>query len=88
MTFCDILSMLFRESCLAALLSYSCSGCGVINKTFVFSHIDIDECASVPCLRGGACTDQVDGYTCVCRAGYAGNNCELGRYTTDIHRRS
>ena len=27
---------------------------------------DIDECTSNPCLNGGTCTDQVNGFTCSC----------------------
>ena len=39
---------------------------------------DINECASNPCLNGGACTDQVNGYVCSCMMGYAGTYCETG----------
>jgi len=40
-------------------------------------EIDIDECASSPCLNGGTCTDQVNGYTCDCQDGYTGDDCEI-----------
>ena len=40
--------------------------------------LDIDECATIPCQNGGSCTDQVNGYTCNCIAGYDGINCETG----------
>ena len=30
--------------------------------------IDVDDCASGPCLNGGTCTDDVNGYTCKCAA--------------------
>ena len=39
---------------------------------------DIDECDSDPCEHG-SCTDQVDGYSCSCDAGYAGSNCDIGK---------
>nr|XP_054765104.1 receptor-type tyrosine-protein phosphatase S-like [Lytechinus pictus] len=39
--------------------------------------MDINECASAPCMNGGACTDMVNGYTCACVAGYTGTNCEM-----------
>ena len=40
---------------------------------------DIDECAPAPCLSGGTCIDQVDGYTCDCAAGFTGVICETGK---------
>ena len=41
---------------------------------FVFS--DIDECASSPCENDATCEDGVNSYTCKCKAGFAGKNCE------------
>uniref|UniRef100_A0A4W3IZN4 Crumbs cell polarity complex component 2 n=1 Tax=Callorhinchus milii TaxID=7868 RepID=A0A4W3IZN4_CALMI len=38
-------------------------------------QININECASGPCLHGN-CTDVVDGYQCTCYQGYMGTNCE------------
>ncbi|KAL9952638.1 hypothetical protein ACROYT_G039916 [Oculina patagonica] len=37
---------------------------------------DINECSSNPCLNGGACIDQVNGYVCNCQAGYGGTRCQ------------
>ncbi|XP_035699609.1 IgGFc-binding protein-like [Branchiostoma floridae] len=37
---------------------------------------DIDECSSNPCLNGGTCEDDVNGYTCTCAPGYDGDDCE------------
>ncbi|XP_068191702.1 protein crumbs homolog 2a isoform X2 [Antennarius striatus] len=37
--------------------------------------VDIDECASEPCLNGGTCEDRVDGYSCSCAAGFLGVEC-------------
>jgi hypothetical protein len=37
---------------------------------------DISECSSNPCQNGGRCTDQVNGYSCTCVAGYNGNRCQ------------
>ena len=40
-----------------------------------FFCVDIDECASSPCVNGD-CVDEVSGYTCVCPAGYRGVLCD------------
>ena len=38
-------------------------------------EIDIDECASHPCLHGAKCIDYVNAYSCECLDGYGGHNC-------------
>ena len=42
-----------------------------------FYLTDIDECATTndACGANGTCVDVVNGYTCVCDAGYHGDNC-------------
>ena len=40
---------------------------------------DINECSSNPCLNGGSCTDQVNGYACKCQPGYAGRQCQTSK---------
>ena len=42
--------------------------------------VDIDDCANSPCQNVGTCTDNVNGHTCTCVAGYTGENCETGWY--------
>ena len=42
------------------------------------SSIDIDECASIPCVHG-QCNNDVDRFTCDCVAGWAGLLCDLGK---------
>ena len=51
--------------------------------SFKFSA-DIDECANSPCLNGGTCADQVNGYVCSCQAEYAGLHCQKGESSTQI----
>ena len=45
------------------------------------SVTDINECISNPCQNGGKCTDGVNSYTCKCKPGYQGDNCETGDIT-------
>ena len=57
-------------------------------KVFVYSaatnvvtaifFVDINDCIPVPCQNGGSCTDEVNGYTCTCLAGYTGADCQIG----------
>ena len=49
------------------------------NQNFLIifvSYTDIDECVSAPCHNLGTCVDGIDGYTCYCIDGYAGDLCE------------
>ena len=39
---------------------------------------DVDECDSSPCQNGGTCVDGINSYTCNCKKGYIGSNCETG----------
>lgn len=48
--------------------------------SFFFVFIDRDECASAPCLNGGACMDVVNGFVCTCLPGWEGTNCEISKY--------
>uniref|UniRef100_A0A8D2DKK3 Crumbs cell polarity complex component 2 n=1 Tax=Sciurus vulgaris TaxID=55149 RepID=A0A8D2DKK3_SCIVU len=38
--------------------------------------VDVDECASQPCLNGGHCQDLPSGFLCQCQDGYAGLACQ------------
>lgn len=38
---------------------------------------EIDECASVPCLNGATCHDQLNGFSCTCANGFLGDHCEI-----------
>lgn len=56
---------------------------------FVFPHVHdefgkntqcvsfSDECAAGPCKNGADCQDMVNGYTCMCTAGWTGVNCDF-----------
>ena len=49
----------------------------ILQRNFCFFP-DINECDSSPCQNGGTCTDNVNGYTCDCVAGYTGTECQTG----------
>ena len=62
-----------------------------MREFFIFS--EINECDSAPCKNGGTCKEEDGGvtsragfekdveefYTCVCKPGYTGKNCETGK---------
>ena len=39
---------------------------------------DIDECESNPCQNEVKCIDGINQYSCICKDGYTGINCETG----------
>ena len=43
----------------------------------VHCALDVDECASAPCLHGGRCRDLVNRFRCDCPRGYAGHYCQV-----------
>jgi hypothetical protein len=53
----------------------------------VCAVLDIDECASSPCING-ECVDKVNGYTCVCDAGWTGTLCDVGQYSNVTQRKA
>lgn len=38
---------------------------------------EVNLCYSNPCVNGGTCLRKEGGYTCQCRSGYAGQDCQL-----------
>ena len=44
---------------------------------------DVVPCNNNPCQNDGACVNLIDGYVCVCRDGYLGTHCEIGK---NLHR--
>ena len=67
-----------------AWFSESPISCFVWYNYTVYFLLDIDECASNPCLNGGICNDGINGYTCFCPAGFTGVNCETSKLLCDI----
>ena len=48
-----------------------------ITISLVILPADISECASDPCLNGGTCLNDVDGYICSCPESYTGIQCGM-----------
>ena len=44
----------------------------------------VDECALNPCQNGGTCEDGDNKYTCKCKSGWEGVNCETGKKQENI----
>jgi len=40
-------------------------------------EIDIDECASNPCVNGAPCMDEISFYVCLCLGGFTGTECQI-----------
>ena len=47
----------------------------LLHSTFLV----IDDCESSPCQNGGTCIDGIDSYTCTCKPGYNGHDCETSK---------
>ena len=49
---------------------------------FIFILIDLNPCASNPCLNGGNCSARsLKNFTCSCDSQYSGPNCQFSNLT-------
>ena len=46
-------------------------------KCLLYIYLYDDECAANPCYKG-TCTDEINGFTCSCDAGFMGTRCDTG----------
>lgn len=40
-------------------------------------ELELDECASDPCLNGGFCRNLINRFQCVCEMSFAGDHCQI-----------
>lgn len=66
----------YFRSCLIEEGVPVCTGCQP-GFTGFNCQTNINECDSNPCLNGGVCQDEVNAFSCVCKRGYWGKNCEM-----------
>ncbi|KAL1023056.1 hypothetical protein UPYG_G00035910 [Umbra pygmaea] len=45
--------------------------------SYDISPSEVDPCQTNPCLHGGSCLQEGDGYSCYCPQGYSGESCEI-----------
>ena len=77
---CSIDQSTNRYACLCAP-GYTGPHClqGSLKHFSVNNSVDnvseVDECQARPCLHGGSCTDQLNGFECQCVDGWMGETC-------------
>ena len=47
--------------------------------TLCYFVLDHDDCASKPCKNDADCHDEVNWYSFTCKAGYTGDQCQIGK---------
>ena len=52
-----------------------CVGSGM--REHYVCDTEVNLCYSNPCLNGGSCLRKEGGYTCLCKTGFNGNECQL-----------
>ena len=68
-----------KTLCLCSLLSGAKTIKEYVNMSFILGNncqTNIDECETDPCLNGATCIDGIAMYTCECREGFNGAQCE------------
>lgn len=50
--------------------------CFVYSKIIVYIVGSVDACDHFPCKNHGTCVNSGDSYTCICKDGFEGHQCE------------
>ena len=50
-----------------------------VKRSCLHVSVDINECQPGPCENSISCIDGVNSYKCVCKPGYTGKNCGVGK---------
>ncbi|CAG9865104.1 unnamed protein product [Phyllotreta striolata] len=69
-------TVLFRPIYPVTTFTCQCSKGFTGSKEHYLCDTEVNLCYSSPCRNNGTCKIREGGYTCVCPAGYAGENCE------------
>ena len=70
-------SILFRSIHPVKTHSCECPVGFTGEKNHYVCNVEVDMCYSNPCLNQGSCLSKEGGYTCVCREGFTGPDCEV-----------
>ena len=46
--------------------------------------LDVDDCFKKPCQNGDVCVDGINTYSCKCKTGYTGGNCETSKFYNTV----
>ncbi|XP_074525215.1 neurocan core protein-like [Halichoeres trimaculatus] len=50
---------------------------GFLAPSWTFWSVENNPCQTNPCLHGGSCLQEGDGYSCYCPQGFSGESCEI-----------
>lgn len=66
----------------------SMENCDYSKDNLLFSYSpDVNECDNNPCENGASCVNSPGGYSCQCAAGWAGAECDQGRFLRQFPRK-